>query len=123
MNALRFVRKPLCCLSAAALMATTAPIPVAHAALVDTGTIVAQQDGAHARARVAAFMARDDVKRQMEKLGISPAEAQARVASLSDQEISQISGKLDTMPAGQGVLAIALIVVLVLLIADIIGLI
>ena len=121
MNALRHVRKPLCCLSAAALLAATAPIPIAQAALVDTGTIVAQQDGAAARERVNAFMARDDVKRQMETLGISPAEAQARVASLSDQEISQISGKLDTMPAGQGVVGVLIVVVLVLLILNLLN--
>lgn len=118
MKFLRLARKPLCYASAAALISVTIPVPMARAALVDTQTVAARQEGVNARARVAAFMARSDVRHEMEKLGVSPKEAQARVASLSNEEVSRIAGKLDTMPAGQGVVGALVIVVLVLLILN-----
>jgi hypothetical protein len=43
-------------------------------------------------------------------------QADARVATLSDQEIAKLAGKIDQMPAGQGVEAILIIALLVLLI-------
>jgi len=62
----------------------------------------------------------------MVALGVDPSEVDARIAALSDQEISQIAGHIDEMPAGQGVLGaiiVALLIVfIVLLITDLVGL-
>ena len=52
-------------------------------------------------------------------------EALARLASLSDQEVQEIAGRIDELPAGQnavvGVLVIAGVVFLVLVIMDLLG--
>lgn len=124
MNMLRNCRKPVAAILIGAMTAISVPIVPAQAALVGTDRIIEQTEGS-ARERVAAFLAREDVVAQLEALGISPEEAQSRVAALSDQEISEIAGKLDTLPAG-GVLGAligaALIVFIVLLITDLLGL-
>jgi hypothetical protein len=121
---LRNCRKPVAAILIGAMTAISVPIVPAQAALVGTDRIIEQTEGS-ARERVAAFLAREDVVAQLEALGISPEEAQSRVAALSDQEISEIAGKLDTLPAG-GVLGAligaALIVFIVLLITDLLGL-
>ena len=123
MNMFRNCRKPVAAILIGAMTAISVPIVPAQAALVGTDRIIEQTEGS-ARERVAAFLEREDVVAQLEALGISPAEAQSRVAALSDQEISEIAGKLDTLPAG-GVLGAligaALIVFIVLLITDLLG--
>jgi Family of unknown function (DUF6627) len=59
------------------------------------------------------------------RLGVDPKEAASRVASLSNEEIQQIAGRLDELPAGEGgigfVVAAILIIFLVLLITDLVG--
>ncbi len=72
------------------------------------------------------FMLREDVQQQLTTLGVDPEEAARRVASLSDEEIRQIAGRLDELPAGQdgfsAVAGVILIIFLVLLITDLLGL-
>lgn len=123
MKMLRNCRKPVAAMMIGAMTAISVPIVPAQAALVGTDRIIEQTEGS-ARERVTAFLAREDVVAQLEALGISPEEAQSRVAALSDQEISEIAGKLDTLPAGGVIGAIigaALIVFIVLLITDLLG--
>ena len=52
------------------------------------------------REKVRAFMERPEVVKQMQKMGVSPDEAQARVGAMSDAEVHLIAGKLDMLPAG-----------------------
>ena len=66
------------------------------------------------RDTVRTFVARGDVQRQLVALGA--ADAAGRVASLTDNEVRELAGRIDALPAGadSGV-ALLLIVVLVLL--------
>lgn len=100
------------------------PVLPVQAKMVGTDQVV-PEIGKSARDRVDAFMTREDVKAQFRALGISPEEAQARVAALSDAEIDKIAGKLDTLPAGEGavgaIVGAALIIFIVLLITDLLG--
>jgi hypothetical protein len=110
---------------AAALFVTSLPIGAAHAGLVTTEQVVEQRTAASDRERVAAILLRDDVREQMEALGVDRDEALARLASLSDQEIQQIAGQIDELPAGQnvlvGVLIVAGAVLLGLVVTDLLG--
>lgn len=75
------------------------------------------------RAQVLGWMQRDDVRQQMTRLGVSPAQAADRVAALSDDEIHGLAGKLDqARVAGDGVIGAIVFVFLVLLVTDILGL-
>jgi len=92
------------------------PIAPARAALISTEDVVRQANPSNDREKVTAFLKRQDVRQQLVFLGVDVREADARVATLSDQEIAKIAGQIDQMPAGQGVEAILVIALLVLLI-------
>jgi hypothetical protein len=112
-------------LMAVVMFITSLPLGVAQAGLITTDQILTEA-APHDRERVTAFLERQDVRQQMVALGIDPDEALARVASLSDEEVHQISGHLDNLPAGQSafgaVLGAMLIIFLVLLVTDLLGL-
>jgi hypothetical protein len=126
MRAVPQLRRGLALALAVALFVLTGPIDAAHAALVTTEQAIAGDLAAGDRARVTAFLARDDVRAQMVALGVDPSEATRRVAGLSDAEVQRIAGHLDRLPAGQSavaaVLGVALFIFLVLLITDLLGL-
>jgi hypothetical protein len=111
------------------LLIGSLPLGVAQAALIPTDRVMGDRAVGHAqheRGKVEAFLQRQDVRDQMVAFGVDPEEAKARVASLSDREISAIAGQIDRLPAGQGVLVAligaAVFVFIVLLITDLLGL-
>jgi hypothetical protein len=110
---------------ATALFITSLPLGAARAGLVTTEQLVEAKSAASDRERLAAILMRDDVRAQMEALGVDRDEAIARIASLSDQEVQQIAGQIDELPAGQnflvGVLVVAGIVLIALVILDLLG--
>jgi hypothetical protein len=95
----------------------------AHAAMVSTGdAIAADTSVATDRDRLNALMQRQEVRQEMRRHGIDPDEAAARVAALSDAEVTEVAAKLDELPAGQSAIGIivgaAVLIFLVLLITD-----
>lgn len=118
----RFLAVPL----AALMMAVSAPLTIAQAALVSTDQIVEMSEADTQRARLSALVMRDDVQQQLRAQGIDPAEAAARVASLSDAEVRQAMARIDSLPAGQGaiesIIGVLVIVFIILLITDLVGL-
>ncbi len=118
----KFVASPLIGL----MLALSMPLGMAQAALVGTDQVVSPSRAEADRARVANFMARDDVRAEMRGMGVDPAEAEQRVAVMSDVEISQIAARIDEAPAGQDALGTligaALLVFIILLITDLAGL-
>jgi hypothetical protein len=52
------------------------------------------------RERVKAMLARPEVAAEMQKMGIAPGDAAARVDAMSDAEVRTLAGRLDAMPAG-----------------------
>jgi hypothetical protein len=117
----RFLAFPMAML----LMAASMPLGVAQAALVSTDKVVAKSEIEADRMRIVALIMRQDVQHQLQAEGVDPNEALARVATLSDIEIRQIAARIDSMPAGQGVveslIGALLIVFIVLLVTDIVG--
>ena len=107
------------------MVMNVAPIGLAQAKMVTTDQILSQSTSSDDRAQVMTFLMREDVQRHLAGLGVDPAEATSRVASLSDEEIQQIAGRLDELPAGEGGLGVVvgaiLIIFLVLLITDLVG--
>jgi hypothetical protein len=98
-------------------LGSTSLVLPAHAGIVSTEALVAgtQQE------RLAGLLERRDVRAQLLAYGVSPAQAQERVAALSDEEAAQLAAQLDELPAGGDILGVALIVFLVLLFTDIMG--
>ena len=69
------------------------------------------------RERVKAMLERPEVATELEKRGVAPAEARARVDAMTPQEVSQLAGRVDALQAGGAVSNrdLLLIVLLVLL--------
>jgi hypothetical protein len=118
--------RPLALALAVVIAIVSLPAGLARAAMIPTDEVVGLQAAVGERARVEAFLSRADVQAQMAALGIDPVEAARRVGGLSDLEVAQIAGHLDTLPAGEGavgaVVGAAVLIFLVLLVADLLGL-
>jgi hypothetical protein len=88
-------------------------MPQAQAAMIGTEAAHAQDE----RARVKAILERPELAKGLEKLGIAPQEALARVDAMNDAEVLQLAGRLDAALAGGQVSneTLLLIIVIVLL--------
>lgn len=94
----------------------------ASAGVIGTQQYLAGADRAAQVERIQSTLARADVQAELVKMGVDPVAATERVASLSDQELMQVAGKLDQVPAGgDGLLAVIGIVFVVLLILELTG--
>jgi hypothetical protein len=97
-------------------------VPAAHAEVIGTPTF-SQSLSRDARLdRINGFLAQDSVRGQLIGLGVDPADAQARVAALTDSELQMLDQRIDSMPAGgDGFLAVIGVVFIVLLILELTG--
>jgi hypothetical protein len=96
----------------------------AQAAVVQTQQYLDIQNRAALIATIDAALERDDVRKELVALGVDADAALARVAALSDAELEQLAGQLETLPAGgDSALAVIGIVFLVLLILELTGII
>lgn len=94
------------------------PLP-ASAGIVTTDQIYASAE----RDRVRDFMLREDVRTQMQSLGVDADTVRERVDAMTDEEVSKLAGRIDQMPAGgDSVLGILFAVFIILLVTDILGL-
>lgn len=71
--------------------------------------------------QVQALIMQADVQQALENLGVDPAQAALRAASLGDRELVQLQGQLETLPAGGSALALIGAVFLVLMILEFTG--
>ena len=94
------------------------PLP-ASAVIVTTDQVQAAGD----RDKVRSFLDRAEVRAQLENLGVDANAARARVDALTDEEVSNLAARIDTLPAGgDSFLGILFAVFIILLITDILGL-
>lgn len=107
------------CLSFAGFMTS------AQATLVSTEQVAASEgvtSAAEQRAYVNSMLTRADVAAALQERGIDLAQAQARVAALTDDEVAHVAHTLDTAPAGASdVLGTIVFIFLLLLVTDILG--
>ncbi len=88
-------------------------MPPAHAALIATDEAPLQSE----REQLHALLDRPELARELEKHGVAPHEAQARVAAMNDAEVRQLTQRISALPAGgQSVLLIVLIILLLIVI-------
>jgi hypothetical protein len=92
----------------------------ASAAIVDTDVMVASDRDADLAA-IRTQLDRQDVREQMQKMGVDPTSIDSRVASLSDRELHQLATDMQSAPAGGEILALIGAVFVVLLILELVG--
>ncbi|HLU62447.1 MAG TPA: PA2779 family protein [Gammaproteobacteria bacterium] len=93
----------------------------AHAGVISTQEYVAAEQAAADRALVTQLLQREDVRERMLGMGVDAADVDRRVAALSDAEVAELADRMESLPAGAGVLETLLIVALVFVILDITG--
>lgn len=98
-----------------------APLAPAHAAIVGTDAALAMAERSAAVSRINAVLMRDDVRAQLQALGVDPAAAAERVSSLTDAELTELQTGLDQLPAGGEVLGVLGVLLVVLLVLEVLG--
>jgi len=125
MNLLRRLQRVLAIPLVVAMTWLNFPVGVAQAALVTTDQVIAPSSEQGDRDRVMRLLSRADVRDQFREWGVDPAEAERRVAALSDAEIASLSARLPDEPAGQGVVGFlfgaVIIALVVLIVTDLLG--
>ena len=113
------LRRTIVAITASSFLSLGLQATTASAGVIGTQEYLSAADRAGQIASVQASFARADVRAALEKFGVNPADASVRVASLTDQELADVSRNLDTLPAGgDGVVVVLGIVFIVLLILE-----
>lgn len=113
------LRRTITAITASCFLSLGLQATTASAGVIGTQEYLSGADRAGQIASVQASFARADVRAALEKFGVNPADASLRVASLTDQELADVSRNLDTLPAGgDGVVVVLGIVFIVLLILE-----
>lgn len=93
----------------------------ASAGIIGTQDYLAGIERAGRIADVQAALARADVREQLVRLGVDPVAASERVASLSDEELATIEGRIESLPAAGDLLGVIGVVFVVLLVLELVG--
>lgn len=94
---------------------------VARAGVIGAEEFINVMDRREALSRIDAVLARAEVRQELERLGVEPEQASARVAALNDQELQLLAQQFDDLPAGGSLLGIVGVVFIVLLILELVG--
>lgn len=98
---------------------------VSWAQMASTEAVLEQPVSVSSHEKVSQFVAREDVAKTFENMGVDPKMVEQRIALMSDEEVSKISSQIDTLPAGGdalgAIIGAAILVFIVLLITDILG--
>ena len=112
--------KFLCLFMAVLTLIVSIPKESVLAALIDTETIIDSSHSQKARDQLMQFIAREDIQKALIANGIDPMEAEARINTLSDEEVIRISDQIEKLPAGGGAAEFLLIMLLILILVFVI---
>lgn len=119
---MNFVKRLFSAFLAASIL-FTGSIQTVQAAMISAEQVAESSitsQGNQDRTLIVAALSREDVQAALVARGIDPAQAQGRVAALTDEEASVVASQLDTAPAG-GIIGAIVLIFLVLLLTDILG--
>lgn len=123
---IRYFAKPLSLFLIFSLILLDFTANTAKADIIGTEAVIDSLQGENSRSRIEAFLDRKEVQESFVKNGIDLLQAKKSVASLTDQEVSQICKVLDQLPAGGDgvgtVVGAVVLIFFVLLITDLLGL-
>ena len=113
-------RRSLALFLSAAMVAASMQ-SAAYAGVISTEQLIGVIDREAAIARIDAVLAREEVRKELERLGVDAVQATERVAALTDQELQLLAEDLESLPAGGSALAVVGVVFIVILILELVG--
>lgn len=116
-------RSAMSTVSALALAGLVLALPSpAAASLVSSSEALSLDREGQARSVVDAYLAREDVARELASLGVDPELARLRAQALSPSELAELAGRIHEAPAGgDSVIVVIGITFIVLLILELVG--
>jgi hypothetical protein len=92
---------------------------MAEAKMLSTESVIAKYGENTQRDFLLSNLARDDIRSQLIELGVDPAEAESRLAALSDREIRSMLAQFEAENAGgEAILSTLLTLFVILLVTD-----
>lgn len=87
----------------------------ANADIVTTDVLLAEMHEHSMQEQLTTALDRKDVVAQLEKYGVSAADAADRIAALTDTEAQQLASQFDELPAGGDITLLLVVIILILL--------
>jgi hypothetical protein len=89
--------------------------------MVSTDSVLLQQQRAEQEAVILRTLQQDKAREVLAGQGVSLAQVEERLQRLSHTEIQQLAERADSLPAGEGLLEVVVVVFLVLILLDLLG--
>jgi hypothetical protein len=112
--------KKLCSLWLSLCLIASSAFSVAHAAWVPADALLAEARAEQLRGELRDRLSEAELQAQLQAWGVSPADAEQRLAHLSDAELLAFAEEVETLPAG-GIAGAIGILFVVLLILELVG--
>jgi len=118
MGFLNLTKKGVALALSAQLVLATQTVTLAEAQMVGTDAAINKYTAMANRSVLMDELQRSDVRDQIIELGVDPAEAEQRLAALSDEEISTILTQMENDSAGARIVGTLFTVFIILLVTD-----
>lgn len=118
MGFLNLSKKSVAILLSTQLVLATQAVTLAQADMLATDAAISKYSAMANRSLLLDELQRDEVRNEIIELGVDPAEAEARLAALSDAEISTILTQMENDNAGADIIGTLFTVFIILLVTD-----
>ena len=112
------IRKTKTALACVLALQITAVGTMAQAQMITTDTAIERAAPQMDRSSLMAELQKDEVRSEIIRLGVSPDEAEARLAALSDAEVKAMLTEIDEKRSGAGIAETIGTIFIILLITD-----
>ena len=118
MGFLNLSKKGIAIALSAQLVLATQAVTMAQAEMLGTDAAISKYTALADREMLMDELQRADIQAEIEALGVDPAEAEARLAALSDEEIQSILVQMESDSAGADILGTLFTIFVILLVTD-----
>lgn len=103
------------------LLVASAGLSQAVAGAYSSDQVIASQQFQYNKQQVLSFVSDAAVQNKLIELGVSPVDAQQRIANMTQEELNALNSQLNEMPAG-GIVGTIVTVLVVVAVLDLMGL-
>ena len=118
MGVFNLTKKSVAIVLSAQLVLATQAVTMAQAEMLGTDVAISKYSALADRAVLLDTLQKQEVQDQIVALGVDPAEAEARLAALSDAEIATILTQMEQDNAGADIIGTLFTVFIILLVTD-----